>query len=211
MSLKIQVQHGEKLNVATHAIGMILALTGVMLLLHTAIVKADFSRIVTCIIYGISTVGIFALSVLYHSARQDKKEFFRKLDHIGIYFKIAGNYTPYMILAVNGLAGWSVLTVVWSLAIVGIFYDIFVKSKTRFIQNCIYVAMSATVIPVIQRLLMSVGIMGFGLVMLGFLFYAIGFLVFLHDEKIKHGHAIWHLLVIGGSASQFLCLWLYIV
>lgn len=211
MAIKIEVQHGEKLNVITHLIGALMALAGAALLMHTALVKADYPRIVTCLIYGISTVGIFTLSVLYHSARQDRKAFFRKLDHIGIYLKIAGNYTPYMILAVNGLAGWSVLTVVWSLAIVGIFYDVFVKSKTRFIQNCIYVTMSATVLPVIQRLMSNVPFEGFGLVMLGFLLYAIGFLVFLYDEKIKHGHAIWHLFVIGASTCQFLCLFMYIV
>lgn len=210
-SVKLQVEHGERLNVFTHLIGMILAIMGVGLLLYTAINKADLSRIATCIVYGISTVGIYALSVLYHSAHQSKKDFFRKLDHIGIYLKIAGNYTPYMILAVNGLAGWSVLTIVWSLAIVGIFYDVFVKSKTRFIQNCIYIAMSATVLPVINRLMMGLGMTGFGLVMLGFLFYAIGFLVFLYDEKIKHGHGIWHMLVLGGSGCQFVCLWMFVV
>jgi hemolysin III len=208
---RIAMREGEKFNVLSHLVASFFAALGVALLLSNAVAKDSFSAVVSCVIYGISTVGVYVLSVLYHSADQDKKTFYRKLDHIAIYFKIAGNYTPYMVLAVHGLAGWSALTVVWSLAAVGIYVEVFINPKSRLFANAIYLTMSATVLPIIHRLMDSMPREGFALVMLGYLFYAIGFVIFLNDEKIKHGHGIWHLFVIGGSLCQFLCLFLCIV
>lgn len=116
-----------------------------------------------------------------------------------------------MILAIQGLRGWTVLSSVWMLAAAGIFIEIFVKPKTRLIPNIIYFTMSSTVLPVINVLARSVPPFGFALIMLGFLSYAVGFYFFINDEKIPHGHGIWHLFVIGGSACQYLCLLMYVV
>jgi hemolysin III len=208
---RIAVYEGEKFNVLSHLVASIFAAIGVALLLSNAVAKDDFSAVVACVIYGISTVGVYVLSVLYHSAHESQKVFYRKLDHIAIYFKIAGNYTPYMILAVHGLPGWSALTAVWSLAIIGIYVEVFINPKGRTFSNIIYLSMASMVLTVIHKLIQAVPLEGFLLVMLGFLFYFIGFLVFLNDEKIKHGHGIWHMLVIAGSFCQYLCLLIYVV
>ncbi|MBO9667109.1 MAG: hemolysin III family protein [Bdellovibrio sp.] len=207
------IQDGEKFNTVSHLIGGLLAACGVALLLYLAVEKHDVSRILTCLIYGVSTVLIYVLSVLYHSAeRGPQKAFFQKLDYIGIYFKIAGNYTPYMILAIRGFPGYSVLAVVWSLAAVGILVElIFEPRGHRIVPNIIYLTMSATVVPVLNHLFHAVPPQGFALIMLGFLSYAVGFGFFLFDGKIKHGHGIWHMFVLGGSACQYLCLLLYVI
>lgn len=177
----------------------------------TAISKQDPVRILSCAIYGVTTIGIYIISTLYHGSRGEKKDMFRRLDYIGIYLKIAGNYTPYMILAIGGLKGFTVLASVWALAAIGILQEFALRSKHRTISNLIYLSMSALAIPVLQQLATAVHTWGFALIMLGFLSYAIGFVVWLNDHKIPHGHGIWHLFVIGGSTCQYLCLWLYVV
>jgi len=211
VDVKISVQHGEKLNTFTHFIAAILFSYGVGLLISTAIAKDDLARIVTCLVYGASTIGIYVLSVLYHGSFGERKNLFRRLDYIGIYFKIAGSYTPYAILAIRGVEGWSVLATVWLLAVIGVYNEIFIQARTRWFANFIYLVMAATVLPVIHRLFMAIPQQGFALIMLGFISYAIGFWFFLHDDKIKHGHGIWHMLVIGGSACHYLCLQMYVI
>ncbi len=179
--------------------------------MNSAIAKNDPVRIYSCLIYGISTIGIYFISTVYHWSREPHKEFFRTLDYVGIYLKIAGNYTPYAILAIGGMKGWAIMVAVWSLALTGIIQEVTLRSKKRKCSNVIYFLMSASVLPVIHQLYSAVPILGFGLIMLGFLSYFIGFFVWLNDHRIPHGHGIWHLLVIGGSTCQFLTLWLFVV
>jgi hemolysin III len=209
--MRIQVQDGERFNTFSHLVGTFLALCGAMLLMMNAFMKHDVSRLVTCTIYGLSTIGIYAMSTLYHSSFGIKKNLYRKLDYMGIYLKIAGNYTPYAILAIQGKQGWSVLAAVWIFAIIGITQEIIFESKRRWLSNVIYLVMSACVVPVLHVLMKAVPLYGFALIMLGFLSYLVGFYFFLNDEKIKHGHGIWHLFVMGGSFCQYLCLLIYIV
>lgn len=209
--MKIAVQDGERFNVFSHLAAGLLAACGVCLLMFSALLKHDMSRIITCSIYSISTVGIYIISVLYHASHGPTKQLFRRLDYIGIYLKIAGNYTPYMILAIQGLRGWTVLSTVWTLAAAGILIEIFFKPDNRLVPNMIYLTMSSTVLPVIHILARSVPPLGFAMIMLGFLSYAVGFYFFLNDDKIPHGHGIWHMFVIGGSACQYMCLLMYVV
>ncbi len=210
MERLLSVQYGEKFNTFSHLIGALIAFVGVMLLMYLAVVRHDIPRIITFTIYGISTVLIYIISVLYHSAQGEQKRMFQRLDYIGIYFKIAGNYTPYMILAISGMAGYSILLVVWALALIGIYLEVFRRPKSATLRNILYVTMSATVIPVLSQLYHAVSLWGFALIMFGFLAYAVGFVFFLFDEKIKHGHGIWHMFVITGSMCQYLCLLMYV-
>ncbi|WP_413575399.1 PAQR family membrane homeostasis protein TrhA [Bdellovibrio sp. HCB290] len=210
MERLLSVQHGEKFNTFSHLLGALIAFVGVAFLMHTAFVRQDIPRIITFTIYGVSTVLIYVLSVLYHSAQGEQKRTFQKLDYIGIYFKIAGNYTPYMILAISGVAGYSVLLVVWGLALLGIYLEVFRKPKGATLRNILYVTMSASVIPVLSQLYQAVSLWGFALIMVGFLAYVIGFIFFLFDEKIKHGHGIWHMFVITGSMCQLICLLMFV-
>ena len=211
LMLKIAVQDGERFNTFSHLAAALGAACGVCLLMFSAVAKHDMSRVITCSIYSISTVGIYILSVLYHASHGPSKRFFQRLDYIGIYLKIAGNYTPYMILAIQGFRGWSVLSTVWTLAAIGIFVELFFKPESRLVPNLIYLTMSSTVIPVLHILFASVPPFGFGLIMVGFLSYVVGFYFFLNAEKIPHAHGVWHMFVIGGSLCQYLCLLMYVV
>jgi hemolysin III len=204
------MQHGERFNTITHLIGAAFASIGAALLLHLAISKNDMVEIISFTIYAISTVGLYTASTLYHGSQGDIKNLMRRLDYIGIYLKIAGNYTPFLVLLMRGSVGWLVLTGLWILAAVGIILEFNLGKKTRRYSMIIYGIMSLAVLPVAKHLIDALPPAGFALIAAGFVSYALGFYFYLNDERIKHGHGLWHLGVIGGSTLQYLCLLMYV-
>ena len=209
-NLVAKIQEGERLNTFTHATGALFAVLGSFLLLYIAAAKQDTWRLFSFSIYAFTTVGLYLISTLYHAASNSKKEFYRKLDYIGIYLKIAGNYTPFAILALRGNVGWMVLGVVWTLAITGIIWEIFSPTKNRSLSFIIYGVMSVTVLPALKNLMDALPPLGFAMVLAGYASYAVGCYFFFNDERIKHGHGMWHLCVMAGTAFQFLCVLLYL-
>lgn len=204
-----KIQHGERLNVVTHAIGALLAAIGCALLLGLAARSHDTWKIFSFGIYAVCTVGIYCISTVYHSTRGEKKTVLRRLDYIGIYLKIAGSYTPYAILALRGTVGWVVLGIVWTLAFVGILWELLFTPTNRLPSLALYGTMAVTVFPVLKYLMDAIPLWGFLLIMAGFVSYGIGMIFFLNDERIKHGHGVWHVCVMCGTAFQYLCLLIY--
>lgn len=205
-----KIEEGERLNTFTHAAGTLLATLGSLVLLYLAASKQDTWRLFSFSVYAFTTVGLYFISSLYHATSSTKKNFYRKLDYIGIYLKIAGNYTPFAILALRGNIGWMVLGAVWTLAVMGIIWEIWSPSKNRGLSFLIYGAMSVTVLPVLKQLMDALPVAGFAMILAGYASYAIGCYFFFNDEKIKHGHGMWHLCVMAGTAFQFLCVLLYL-
>lgn len=209
-NLNIRIEDGERLNTFTHAVGAFLAVLGSFTLLYLAASKQDTWRLFSFSIYAFTTVGLYLISALYHAAPQSKKEFYRKLDYIGIYLKIAGNYTPYAILALRGNVGWTVLGFVWALAFAGIVWEIWAPQKKRSLSFIIYGVMSVTVLPALKNLMDALPPTGFAMVIAGYASYAVGCYFFFNDERIKHGHGMWHLCVMAGTLFQFLCVLFYL-
>ncbi len=209
MLKKLPFEEGERFNTVSHFVGALLAIAGTVLLLFFAASKQDSWKIFTFTIYGITTVGLYCISTIYHGSSREKKDFYRKLDYIGIYLKIAGNYTPFALLALRGTTGWIVLATVWSLAVFGILREIIKEPKQRSLSLTIYGVMSITVLPVLKELMDAIPPAGFALIMTGFVSYAVGVYFFFNDEKLKHGHGIWHICVMGGTFCQYLCLLMY--
>ncbi|KYG68874.1 hemolysin III [Bdellovibrio bacteriovorus] len=210
MKVLPQVQDGERFNTFSHALGAFLALLGSVLLIGLAASKQDTWRLFSFSVYAFTTVGLYCISTMYHGSQGQKKNFYRKLDYIGIYLKIAGNYTPYAILALRGNTGWIVLGVVWALAVLGIMWELVATSKNRNFSFALYGIMSVTVLPALKQLMDAIPPMGFAMIMAGFISYAIGVYFFFNDTKIKHGHGMWHLCVMAGTAFQYLCVLIYL-
>lgn len=209
-NLIAKIEEGERLNTFTHAAGALFATLGSFLLLYMAASKQDSWRLFSFSVYAFTTVGLYLISTLYHAAPNTKKGFYRKLDYIGIYLKIAGNYTPYAILALRGDVGWLVLGVVWTLAFMGIVWEIWAPQGKRNLSFIIYGVMSVTVLPALKNLMDALPPAGFAMVLAGYASYALGCYFFFNDERIKHGHGMWHLCVMAGTAFQFLCVLLYL-
>lgn len=205
------MQYGERFNTISHLIATGFAAVGSIFALYLASEKHNMVELLSVAVYAVTTVGLYSASTLYHSSHGTIKNLFRRMDYIGIYLKIAGNMTPFMIILLRGTSGWAILAVIWSLALIGIIHEFNLGKRTRRYSLIIYGIMTLAVLPVLKRLVDTLPPQGFALIMAGYISYAIGFYFYLNDTRIKHGHGIWHIGVIGGTLFQYLCLVLYVV
>ena len=201
---------GEKFNSFTHLVGSILSFIGVALLVSIAIEKGDIWKIIGFSVYGASLIMLYSVSTIYHSSRGKIKELFRQLDYISIYLLIAGTYTPFTLVTLRGVWGWSLFAVIWTLAIVGIIQEIYIGKKTRLYSLILYPLMGWIIVIAIEPLLEKLSSSGMYWLAAGGLAYTLGIAFFLLDEKVKHFHGVWHLFVLMGSFFQFVCLWKFV-
>ena len=195
--------HGERFNGYSHLAGAVLALTGATVLVVMASLKADPWRIVSFAVYGATLVLLYLFSTLYHSARGRAKEVFRKLDHCSIYLLIAGTYTPFTLVTLNGPWGWSLFGAIWGLAAAGIVQECWLARGARVSSLVIYVLMGWLALVALVPLFEALAWNGMAWVVGGGLVYTIGIVFYLYDERVPHFHGIWHLFVLGGSATHY--------
>ncbi len=204
----------ERFNAYSHLIGTALAIAATVLLIVKASLHGTATQIVAVCIYGASLTLLYAGSTLYHSVRQPRlKSRLQKLDHCAIYLLIAGSYTPFTLVTLDGAWGWSLFGVSWGLAVFGVIQDLtFGKDLPgRWLSLLIYVLMGWLVVVAVKPLLGSLSTAGLWWLLAGGLAYSIGIYWFVNDEKIRHGHGIWHLFVLLGSGCQFISIYLYVV
>jgi hemolysin III len=204
------MQYGERFNTITHLIGAVFSLIAGCLLLSVAIAKNDLYEIIAFSIYFATTVGLYSASTLYHGSQGTIKARLRRIDYIGIYLKIAGNYTPFLILVLRGRTGWLTVAAIWTMALLGIAQEIQMGHKTRRYSMIIYCLMTVVILPFIKHFVDVLPFEAMALIGLCFVFYFAGFYFYLNDDRIKHGHGLWHIGVVGGSICQFFCLIYYI-
>jgi hemolysin III len=158
---------------------------------------------------------LYMSSSVAHWLHEGKwKDVFFKLDQVAIFILIAGTYTPLTLIALHGYLGWLLFILEWGLAIIGI-VRLLIRSA-RFeegvgiIDIMIYVIMGWMVIAFTGPVLKSVPVLGFLWIIIGGLFYTTG-IIFFKLTKFRYHHLVWHLMVIGGSASHFTAIFFYIL
>jgi len=201
------MHHGERFNGYTALAGAILALTGASFLVVMAAQKADPWRIVSFAVYGASLFALHLISTLYHGMRGGRaKDVFRKLDHCSIYLLIAGTYTPFTLVTLNGPWGWSLFGAIWALAVLGIVQECWLARGARMASLVIYVLMGWLAVVALVPLFAALGVAGMAWVVGGGVLYTAGIVFYLYDERIRHFHGIWHLFVLAGSAAHFIAI-----
>lgn len=203
--------HGERFNAISHLIGAVLALAGGVLLIVLAALHGNARTIIGVSIYSVALVLLYTVSTLYHSLRGRAKDILRKLDYQAIYLLIAGSYTPFCLVTLHGVWGWSLLGIVWTLAIIGMWQELHPKNEARVLSVVIYVLMGWVVLIAIVPLLHALGRTGFIWLAAGGIFYTGGIIFYAYDYKFKHWHGIWHLFVVAGSATHYFAILFYVV
>src|ERR1035437_6538897 len=203
--------YGEKFNALTHLVGAVLALAGSVVLIMVAALGGDPWKLVSVSIYGVTLVLLYTFSALYHSVRGRAKDILRKLDHHGIYLLIAGSYTPFCLVTLRGPWGWSLLGVIWGLAVLGSLQEMRPKHGTRILSVVIYVVMGWVALVALVPLQQALGPAGFAWLAAGGLFYTVGIIFFALDTRLTHAHGIWHLFVIAGSAAHYVAILRYVL
>jgi hemolysin III len=198
----------EPVNSLTHWIGAILALAGLIALLVVG--WGTPAKVVSLIIDGASLIFLFSASATYHMVRVKEKalEIFRKVDHSAIYFLIAGTYTPFCINAFTGFWKWGMLTIIWSLAAIGIGIKVFIIRVPRWLNAGIYIAMGWLVIGASGQLLAALPIWVITWLIIGGVVYTLGAIIYITKvfnfvPGIFGFHEVWHIFVLIAAAAHF--------
>ncbi len=204
--------HGERFNTTTHVVGAVLAIVGLVVLVTLSAQQSDPWKVVSFAIYGASLVALYTASSLYHGVSHRRvKAVLQKLDHNAIYLLIAGSYTPIALVSLRGAWGWTLLGLVWGLALVGIAQELTLGAKTRRWSMVLYVVMGWLVVIAIGPLIQAMPVGGLLWLLAGGLVYSAGIYFYVYGESKKHFHGIWHLFVLGGSACHYVCMLVYVV
>lgn len=201
---------GERFNSISHLIGAVAALAGLVIVVVVAAQQGDPWKIVSFSVYGATLFFLYTVSTLYHSLRGRAKRIFRKLDHYSIYFLIAGTYTPFTLVTLRGVWGWTIFGVIWGLAVVGIALESLPQQGNRVLSLVVYILMGWLVLVALKPLLEALPWAGFVWLLLGGIFYTGGVAFYLFDEKIRHFHGVWHLFVLAGSVSHYVTILFYV-
>lgn len=200
----------EWANSLTHGFGLILSLIGMIILLLTPMQDGDYWKMVNLGVYGFSLILLYAASTLYHIAKDPQfKRFLRTADHCAIYLLIAGSYTPFTMLILGGAWGWTLFTIVWGLAFIGIVFKVFFGHRFKLLSTSIYLFMGWLVVVAAEPLINALHIEGLYWLAAGGLCYTGGVIFYLKDKR-RFYHAIWHLFVLAGSACHYIAVLLYI-
>ena len=203
--------HGERLNAWTHLVGTMLSISGASILITLAAVMGDPWKIVSVSIFGATLILLYSASTLYHSVRGRAKAILRKLDHLSIYLLIAGTYTPFCLVTLRGVWGWTLFGIVWGLALIGMLQEIRPRSEARILSLVIYAVMGWVIVIATGPLLDHLETTGLVLLAAGGLLYTGGIVFYAFDDRFRHWHGIWHLFVIGGSLLHYLTIALYVI
>ncbi len=201
-------QSEEKLNAISHAFGLLLSFFALYLLLNNS--HGDISRIISFTVFASSGILLFLASTIYHSlTNKSAKKLFKLLDHCAIYLLIAGTYTPLFALTLAGSLGYTLLALIWLLALSGILFKIKFGNKYKKISLATYLGMGFISLGILGELYENLPEQAIGLLALGGLIYSLG--VFFYVKKtVPYTHAIWHLFVLGGATCHFLMIYWYV-
>jgi hemolysin III len=192
-------------------VGVILAIVALSVLVVSADLHGDAWHVVTCAIFGATLVISYTTSTLYHSIPVSSiKPVLRALDHSAIFLLIAGTYTPFLLVNLRGVWGWSLFAVIWTTAIAGMVLRLVWKGRHHGVIVSLYVAMGWAAVVAIKPLLQHLETGGLILLASGGVVYTLG-VPFYIWRKLPYNHAIWHLFVLGGSALHFFAILYYVV
>ena len=201
----------EKININSHAIGFILSVVALVLLVAHASMHGDVWHIVSFSIFGTSLIILYAASTFYHSAKKPElRKRLKIIDHASIYVLVAGTYTPFTLVTLNGKLGWLIFGISWGLALTGIILKLFFTGKYNLISTSMYVFMGWVIVFAIKPLINNLPSEGFLWLLAGGISYTLGAILY-SINKIKFNHAIFHMFVLTGSFCHFISVFFYVL
>jgi len=205
-SLGEEIAHG-----LTHGVGIVLAIAGLCVLVTFSALYGNAVHVVASSIFGASMIVLYTASTLYHSLPMpETKRIMRVVDHASIYLLIAGTYTPFTLVTLEGAWGWSLFGVVWGLAIAGIIFKLFFTGRFDRLSVAIYVAMGWCGLVAIKPMMAALPTLGLWLLVAGGLAYT-GGVIFYLLERMRYHHAIWHLFVMAGTTLHYFVILFFVI
>lgn len=215
----MQITIREPGSAITHFIGMMMAVFAAVPLLVKASAGTDTKTFLAMFIFIGSMILLYGASTMYHSVNLSghKLKFFKKMDHMMIFVLIAGSYTPICLIVLGGEQGYSLLALVWGIAVVGMLIKAFWVTCPKWFSSVIYIAMGWVCILVFGELSATLPLAAFGWLLAGGIIYTIGGIIYalklpIFNSKHKSfgSHEVFHLFVMGGSVCHFIFMYLYV-
>lgn len=202
-NLKIQE---ELVNSIIHGFGIIFGIVGVPILIALAIKSDNTPGVIGAAIYGFCFLQLFTSSTLYHGFQHaEAKRVLQILDHISIYFLIAGTYTPFLLIYMNNTFGITLLTVLWSLTAIGIIFKIFFTGKWNVISTLAYIAMGCIMVVGGRTFFDAIPSDVMAMILIGSLLYLLGVIFYLW-RKYPYNHAVWHFFVLAAAVCHYVAI-----
>ncbi|MEZ4826651.1 MAG: hemolysin III family protein [Bacteroidia bacterium] len=194
----------EIANSLTHGLGVVLFIIAIPVIVSWAVFKGSSQHIWAVSIFSVSLLLVYSVSTIYHSIQEPEvKKVMRVVDHISIYFLIAGSYTPFILFFMNQLWGYVFLGFVWAIALFGTVFKIFFTGRFKVFSIILYLFMGWMVMFIARPVFGAMSFEGLLWLIIGGAAYTLG-TVFFMWEKLRYHHAIWHLFVLMGSVSHYI-------
>ncbi|HEY0680570.1 MAG TPA: hemolysin III family protein [Chitinophagaceae bacterium] len=193
----------ERLNTLTHILGILFGLVSIPILILNACNNCGIPVIAGICIYGLSFLMVFTSSTLFHWQKEGKsRNLWKKLDHISIYFMIAGTYTPFILIYVDNGFGTMLLCILWVLTIVGTVFKIFYTGRFEIISTIIYLVMGWLMLTGANAFFANMPYQVIALIVAGGILYSVGVIFYLWRCFFYH-HAVWHLFVLAAAICHY--------
>ena len=201
----------EMANALTHGIGIIYGIASIPVLSAIGAHTGNVAGIVGATIYAFSFIMLFMFSTLYHSTQNENaKKILRTCDHISIFFLIAGTYTPFLLIYMLNPFGITLLSIQWSLVLIGIIFKVFFTGRFKVVSTLIYVAMGWLLLVGGEQFFVVLPTPALVMLMVGGGLYTLGCIFYL-NKKIFYHHAIWHLFVLSAAICHYVAVLLAVL
>lgn len=203
----------------THFIAMVMAIVAEVPLLWKASKSPDNMHIFALAVFINSMILLYAASTIYHTLDISEKvnHLLKKIDHMMIFVLIAGTYTPVCMIVLGNQTGWTMLSLIWGIAVAGIILQIFWVDCPKWVSSCIYIAMGWVCVMAISQLVAALKGAAFGWLLAGGIIYTLGGIIYalklpLFNKKHKNfgSHEIFHLFVMGGSLCHYIMMYAFV-
>jgi len=196
----------ELVNSIIHGFGIIFGIVGIPILIAFAIKSNNTLGVIGAAIYGFCFLQLFTFSTLYHGFQHAQaKRVFEILDHISIYFLIAGTYTPFLLIYMNNTFGITLLIVLWGLTALGIVFKIFFTGKWNIISTIVYIAMGCILVVGGRTFFDNIPHDVMIMIITGGVLYLLGVIFYLW-ETYPYNHAVWHFFVLAAAVCHYVAI-----
>jgi hemolysin III len=205
----VQSRTEEIANSLSHGLGLVAALVAAPFMIQHARGQGDAAFLAGASVFVATMVLLYLASTLYHALPAGRaKRVFRVIEHSAIFILIAGTYTPFTLGVLYGAWGWSLLGLIWGLAVAGVVLKALNRMSHPIISTSLYLLMGWLIVIAIQPLSDRVATSGLLWLIAGGLAYTVGVVFFAFDSRLRYGHFIWHLFVMAGTTCHyFAVLW----
>jgi hemolysin III len=195
-------------DVIVHAVGLALAIGGCVLMITTAANAGSVKMTAALVIYAAGLLAMLGCSTLYNANTNEKlARIFERFDLSAIFIMIAGSYTPIMLTKLEGPVAWSVLGVVWAVALAGVAMNLLARWNAPKVYIALYLVLGWAALTVMDKLIHALSPLGLGLLAAGGALYTIG-VVFHVNKKLPFNSAIWHGFVVAAASCHFAAIYL---